>query len=162
LRLFAEPRLSSQPSQDLSRFGVFLCRSGRRNVFLIMPISRNQQIEVWIASEGFKFRWLASVQTPWISSAIELVDPDQCGLPATLSKMTFMITRHDLDELAELREEAARACDEAKDLIEESRQLRRWADEFRQKATPLIGATPPAVTVSDEALPQPAAPAHPL
>jgi len=71
------------------------------------------------------------------------------------------ITRDDLDELAELREEAARACDEAKDLIEESRRLRRWADEFRQKATSLIGATPPAVTVSDEALPQPAAPAHP-
>ena len=47
------------------------------------------------------------------------------------------ITSADLEELAELREKAARVCEETKRLIEESRWSRKRADEFRQRVMPL-------------------------
>jgi len=63
----------------------------------------------------------------------------------------------DLEELAELREKAARVCDETKSLIEESGRLREWLDEFRRRAMPLIEATLPAITVSNSLPPRPGA-----
>jgi hypothetical protein len=67
------------------------------------------------------------------------------------------ITRTDLNELAELRERAARLCEETKILIEEGRRLREWVNGFQDEAMPLI----PAVTVCCAASPQPAVQAHP-
>jgi len=66
----------------------------------------------------------------------------------------------DFDELAELREEAARLCEETVTLVEEHKRLRKWADEFRHQAMPLE-ALPPALAVSDAVPPRPATPAHP-
>ena len=67
------------------------------------------------------------------------------------------ITSIDLDELAELREKAVRACEEAKNLIEERRWLRKRADEFRRRVMPLNEAFPPALTVSNALPARPAA-----
>jgi len=55
------------------------------------------------------------------------------------------------DELAELREEAARVCEETKSLIEEAIRLRKWADgvqdELGLEVVPAIQAPPrPTVT----------------
>jgi hypothetical protein len=59
------------------------------------------------------------------------------------------ITRVDLDELADLREKAARVCEEAKSLIEEHRGLRKWAGRFSAGATPLIETFPPLLPISN-------------
>ena len=42
----AEPRLSGQVSQDLSRVPLLLRLCGRRQISLIMSISSNQQIKL--------------------------------------------------------------------------------------------------------------------
>ena len=67
--------------------------------------------------------------------------------------------RVDLEALAELREAAARVCEETKSLIEQRRRLREWASWLSTQAN---AADPVALTVCCDAWTLSGVSAHPL
>jgi hypothetical protein len=88
---------------------------------------------------------------------VPLTQINAANTPFGQKSIMRWITLVDLDELAELREKAARVCEETKSLIEEHRGLRKWAGRFSTGATPVIETFPPLLTISNATQRQPAA-----